>query len=165
MKKPWSDLRRENVTNDDLSPSGLKRVKKNKRKKMCNLTTAVRWSSVMRCSLFATVSPITSRSTHNHVKCEMYLNFFSFPSQTELQLVVNTHFSRGYKIPSIFLRPIKRWKKLRNKTNDTMRRRTETFISCCAWMQKICQKFLIGFHCGEKREFGIVDAKWRCALR
>jgi hypothetical protein len=55
-------------------------------------------------NLQISTSPWTMHGdTQSNVKCEMCFNIFS--------LFSCAHFSLGYKIPSIFLRPIKRWKK------------------------------------------------------
>lgn len=129
----WSDLRKEN---DNLSPSGMKRRMKKERKKFViwqhfgnnhDVPFTTTFSDYIFAKLGADLNLTTA--THNHVKCETYFNiFFLFSSS------LCAHFSLGYKIPSIFLRPIKRWKKSakQNEWHDAMRDGAEWNKFCFA---------------------------------
>lgn len=126
LKKSWSDLRKGNVTNDNLSASGVKRECTERMK-------SALWQR-FGGNRDAPLPPLRLHpATHNHVKCETYLSNFLLPSR-------RTHISRSdTKYLQFFWGPIKRWKKSQNKTEWHGWTKKQSKYICGGAMQEIRQ--------------------------
>lgn len=147
LKKSWSDLRKGNVTNDNLSASGVKRECTERMK-------SVLWQQFggNRDAPFRHRSPITSRDTQS---CQMW-NVFK-----QLFAAVSSyiHFSLGYKIPSIFLRPDKKVKEVAKQNG--MARLNEKAIEI--HLRRCNARNSPNFDFSTKKKDS-QKVKWRCAL-